>query len=513
MNSGVFEMYRTTLLRILFMFITLMLVSGSVFAQEDTRSFEVPNQVFPNRINFTYNSQIAEDAVWQWIPASTDFQTPTGPVPESTEITFQNYSDDVGWVDSGQKIYVYPLVTFPVDRSYPFTQELTNLRAVLAARPNLPDSDLPMLPTVTAAQLLRTQVEFVDFPGGTGIRYVTAAGLDVSPLSDQVLFYTFQGLTSDEAYYIAAIFPVKSSILPAEAPQMTDDEYKQFAANYDTYLVDVTRQLNDLTPQAFTPDLTTIDHLFTTFQIRNPAATILTSPGISTGAAVYENVTFSYVAGLANRIEVDVIPPYTDPGGMSMFGSEPGYTTFSLFNYPVLRNYGYPAIRVIPVDTFPAADTRSDQQLALLKDFLAAHPTLSAQTAASGAAPIPVLPPINAAQVIVAKPVYLDFQSGTGVRFITFYSQGVNPITNDALVYSFIGMTANGKHIVSAEFPVTSAVLPDIDYTTFDVDAFAADYPNYVNKTLGELDGLDSQAYNPTLNVLDDVIRSINIGE
>jgi hypothetical protein len=486
--------------------------SRPVSAQEDARTFQIEN-----RINFTYSLQIAQDAVWQVIPASHEVQTPTGPMPEFTEITFQNFVENTGWIPTGQYIHVYPVVTFPTDPNTPFARSLEQLRSVLAARPTVPDGELPMLPVVTAMQIFRSQVQYVDFATGSGIRYITAAGLDVSPLSDDRLFYTFQGLTNDGAYYIAAYFPVQSGVLPPVPEAMNAQQYNEFASGYEAYLADVKAQLDAVPPENFSPNLPVLDSLFASMTITSPAATIVTPDGAATGTAAYDNVQFSYDAMLASRIEVDLIAPYVDPGGMSMYGSLPGMTVFSLADYPVKRQYGGPVIRIIPVDTFPGSNSISDQRLAELQTFLAARAPLAAHPNmvenGPGVPEIPVLPVVNAAQVIVTKPQYIDFQNGSGVRFVTYYAQDISPISNERIFYAFQGITSDGKYVISVELPLKASVLPEsIDYTTFDFETFAATYFTYLNDTVIALDGLAPGDYTPSLDMLDALIQSINVG-
>jgi hypothetical protein len=485
------------------------LAPGAISAQgPDERLLEVPN-----RISFTYSTQIAQDAVWQWVPESKDAQTPTGPVPEYTAIRFQDYSDSTGWADTGQFINVYPVMTFPTDSNQPFAQGLQNLRAVLAARPNAPAGNLPMLPIVTASQILRSQVQYLDFPGGSGIRYVTAAGLDVSPLSESALFYTFQGLTSDGGYYIAGVFPVMSGLLPATPEPLNSDQYNQFAANYPAYIADLTQKLDGLAPQSFSPDLTLLDRLFQSLKITAPVATMVTPADATTADVAYQNVFFSYAAALASRVEVDEIAPVVDTGGMTMFGSQPGYSLFTLIGYPVTRQYGGAQVMVFPVSSFPNSDSISDQVLARLQAFLAARAPLTAHANTSGGEGIPVLPLVNAAQVIVVKPQYFNFQDGFGVRFITSYGQDISPITNDRLLYVFEGMTTDGQYVVSVQFPVKASILPDtFDPSTFDYNQFMATYADYMATTVNDLDLLQSQDYTPNLDTLDALIQSIQVG-
>ena len=482
---------------------------GAVSAQgSDENAFEIPH-----RISFTYSNQIAQGTRWEWVPESRDVQTPTGPVPEYTAIYFQDYSDATGWTDTGQFINVYPVMTFPTDSNQPFAQGLQNLRAVLAARPDVPAGNLPMLPIVTASQVLRSQVQYLDFPGGSGIRYVTAAALDVSPLSDSVLFYTFQGLTSDGAYYVAGVFPVKSGLLPATPEPMDSDQYNQFAANYPAYIADLTQKLDGLAPQSFSPDLTLLDKLFQSLQITAPAVTIVTPADATTAEVAYQNVHFSYAAQFASRVEVDEIAPVVDTGGMTMFGSQPGYTLFTLIGYPILRQYSPAVVQIFPVSSFPNSDSISDQVLARLQAFLAARAPLTAHANTSGSEGIPVLPLVNAGQVIVVKPQYFNFQDGFGARFITFYAQGIGPITNEALFYAFEGITTDGKYVVSVQFPVKASILPDsFDPTTFDYNQFMATYTDYLTTTVNDLNLLQPQDYTPNLDTLDSLIQSIQVG-
>jgi hypothetical protein len=502
-------MRRAITLSLLVILTVSALAIGAVSAQgPDENAFQIPN-----RISFTYSNQIAQGTRWEWVPESRDVQTPTGPVPEYTAIYFQDYSDATGWTDTGQFINVHPVMTFPADSNQPFAQGLQNLRAVLAARPNVPAGNLPMLPIVTASQILRSQVQYLDFPGGSGIRYVTAAGLDVSPLSDSTLFYTFQGLTGDGAYYIAAVFPVKSGLLSATPEPMNSDQYNQFAANYPAYIADLTQKLDGLAPQSFSPDLTLLDKLLQSLQITAPAATIVTPADATTAEVAYQSVRFSYAAALASRVEVDEVAPVVDTSGMTMFGSQPGYTLFTLIGYPITRQYSPAVVQIFPISSFPNSDSISDQVLARLQAFLAARAPLTAHANTSGSEGIPVLPLVNAGQVIVVKPQYFNFQDGFGVRFVTSYGQDVYPITNQRLLYIFEGMSSDGKYVVSLQFPMKASILPEsIDPNTFDFNQFVATYTDYLTTTVNDLNLLQPQDYTPTLDTLDSLIQSIQVG-
>jgi hypothetical protein len=213
-----------------------------------------------------------------------------------------------------------------------------------------------------------------------------------------------------------------------------------------------------------------------------------------------------------------VIPPFDDPGGMSMFGSQPGAMVFSFVDYPVTRPYGNAVIRVIPVDSFPGTDTISDRALAQLQAFLTAHAPLEAHVNVKPAGEsdpgIPVLPVVNAAQVIVVKPEYLAFQNWNGVRFITYYAQDLSPLTNGAIFYAFQGITMDVRYVISAEFPLRVPVLPDsIDYSAIDWDAFTANYGTYLDETVTALDNAASGDYTPSLDTLDALLQTLSVGQ
>jgi hypothetical protein len=481
--------------------IAVFVFIGNTLAQDDLRYYQ------DDRISFEYSGQLAWGRESQWFATFTDMNTSTGAMPEYTEITLETSEGD-----TQQKVYVYPVMTFPTDPSQPFAQALTNLQEVLATRPATPDN-LPMLPVVTAMPYFQTQVQYIDFVNGAGVRYLAAAGQDASPLSANDLFYTFQGLSSDGSYYIAAIFPVTTSILPDTVEDMSAEEYEQFMSTFDTYLADISTQLNNLTPQDFTPDLSFIDAAMTSIEVTPPEASYVTPADVESAPVVYNNITFTYAASLAYRVEADDIAPFIDTEGLSMYGSQPGYTRFSFINYPITVNRTSPQIYIYPVDTFPAVDTVLGEQLEEIKTFLADQNPLLSRLGVNGDTMIPTLPVRNAAQVLAAQPQRLDFQGGSGVRFVTTYAQNAYPVTNENLLYGFIGMTSDGRYVIAAWFPITASVLPDsIDDNTFDYNDFVDNFQTNMSQTLADLDSLDSQGYAPDLALLDLLVQSLVVG-
>jgi hypothetical protein len=163
-------------------------------------------------------------------------------------------------------------------------------------------------------------------------------------------------------------------------------------------------------------------------------------------------------------------------------------------------------VLVYKTDEWAKIDPVFAQYTDELKSLLATKPAVITSS-------IPVLPPIPAAQVFHVKPRYLDFKNSSGVGFVTYYSQAVNPITAKDLFYTFQGLTNDGQYYVAVYQPVTTALLPDqanMDSAAY--DEFAKNYNKFVADLVGQLDGLLPAAYTPDLTLIDELVKSIEIG-
>jgi LPXTG-motif cell wall-anchored protein len=65
---------------------------------------------------------------------------------------------------------------------------------------------LPYLPPINAVTTPVGKASYYNFTNGKGIRYLVHIAQDVSPPDATSTFYTFQGLTDDGKYYVAATF-------------------------------------------------------------------------------------------------------------------------------------------------------------------------------------------------------------------------------------------------------------------------------------------------------------------
>ena len=116
-----------------------------------------------------------------------------------------------------------------------------------------PDTLLPYLPLVNAAQVFRSREQVVEFNGGRGLVYLTTFAQDVYPAIEGTVHLTFQGITDDGSTYISAVFPLDTSILPDEVGE--DFNYEEFSANYEAYLTETREALDALPEDVFAPQL------------------------------------------------------------------------------------------------------------------------------------------------------------------------------------------------------------------------------------------------------------------
>jgi heat shock protein HslJ len=136
---------------------------------------------------------------------------------------------------------------------------------------------LPYLPRINASQAVHGAEQLLDFASGQGIRYVTAFAQDPSPFLGHSFIYTFQGLTGDGQYYVAFSAPLTTELFPAELP--TDFDFAAHEANYTTYLTTTQETIRGAAPDAFMPNLSTLDALVQSITIDEAAAAPGASPG------------------------------------------------------------------------------------------------------------------------------------------------------------------------------------------------------------------------------------------
>jgi hypothetical protein len=121
------------------------------------------------------------------------------------------------------------------------------------------------------------QAKPIAFKNGHGVRYLTQVLTDFGPINNEGLFYYFQGITTDGAYFISAIFPVNAAFLVANGrpeavtpPEGVPFDWQGSSEDFPPYLRAVTQKLNDTPAEGYTPSLLALDRLIGSIQVSNP---------------------------------------------------------------------------------------------------------------------------------------------------------------------------------------------------------------------------------------------------
>lgn len=225
-----------------------------------------------------------------------------------------------------------------------------------------------------------------------------------------------------------------------------------------------------------------------------------------------ERVHFTF-EGLAKSVHGEIrpalpLPPEPEPG----FGAEPANVRFR-FDADKLSDYATSAERqvvIYPAPAFRQLFVKAGQGKGNPVDVLSALLKKGA-TAVQGE--IPILPPADAAQVLKARVRLLPFHGGRGFALVTAYAQDNVPVVNDALFYTFQGLTDDGRYWVAVYYPVSTSILPKTVQEApelKDAKAFDAHFKAYLQKTVRALED-PKTVYTPDLAKLDAMVRSIEI--
>jgi hypothetical protein len=129
--------------------------------------------------------------------------------------------------------------------------------------------DLPTVPFFSAQPVFSSNIQPISFQNGKGVRFLAEYAQYPASANNQDLFYQFQGLTNDGAYYVIAILPIRhpalpetsdpNAVLPSGAipyPGMTAS-----SADMLDYYAAVTDLLTTSPQDVFTPRLDQLDML------------------------------------------------------------------------------------------------------------------------------------------------------------------------------------------------------------------------------------------------------------
>jgi hypothetical protein len=227
-------------------------------------------------------------------------------------------------------------------------------------------------------------------------------------------------------------------------------------------------------------------------------------PTHSNPAFSFASVSFELDPAIANGASGEVVPEQNGAEGAAYWGINPEFTKITFSSYPVTDSNYRPIIAVYPVEAYRKLSPPSSQMIDELNQSLAQKPMDDAK--------LPALPLHNAVQVFHSNEKYFPFKNGNGVRFLAMYSQGIVPLNNQDLFYTYQGLTSDQKYLVSVVMPVTYPTLPEKWDTLSDADRLKmVQDPQYFKDLSNNLSAQPDGSFIPDLAKLDALVQSIQL--
>lgn len=227
------------------------------------QDFEAAIQAYRG-VSFNYGESLADNAVASLIPAEPYLVIDGAIIPQHGQVDFEGYALDQTFYRP--RIYVYPLEAFRAGNQVA-AERIARLEQLLIDRPAEPEGSIPALPLFSAGEMWRSQLRYLDFQNGRGVRYLTQFGQSYKLINNRELFYSFQGITDDGDYYVAAILPTNHPLLPSNENFPSVADAQAFVDNYDGYAAGTTRLLEEQEDSSFVPGLAQLDALIRSIEV------------------------------------------------------------------------------------------------------------------------------------------------------------------------------------------------------------------------------------------------------
>jgi len=209
--------------------------------------------------------------------------------------------------------------------------------------------------------------------------------------------------------------------------------------------------------------------------------------------------TLDLPPSVAESTQQDIIETTGDTEGLPYWAIQPAHSELFFNGYALDGTFQEPRIYVYSVDALINLNPAAAEQVDALKAVLADPAT----TPDSG---LPMLPLMNASQMFQAQVQTLDFDGGSGIRYLTQMGQGLAPLNNNEMFYTFQGLTDDGSVYVAAILPVSNPVLD-----TGEAAGANANLENQISNTGRALDEAGADSFTPSLSLLDSMVSSIQV--
>lgn len=255
--------------KLLVLLIALLSMSAiPAFAQDDGST---THHIAFDGFSFSFDAQVANNvSITQYPGDASDLAMPGAPEVRHTE--FVLYSGGGIPIPAAFEapgfVRVYNTADFA---GYTWHEtQLAQLQSLLENKPDLAahmvlqkgdhDPSLPFIPGVPAGQVIRARAAYVETDAVKGIVYMTIYRQDAAPAYAYEFMYTFQGISTDGAHYVSAVFRPIPFAFPAEI-----EAFNPTTFDASLYYANAIIDLNRASPDDFVISLNLLDAVIGSF--------------------------------------------------------------------------------------------------------------------------------------------------------------------------------------------------------------------------------------------------------
>jgi hypothetical protein len=230
-----------------------------------------------------------------------------------------------------------------------------------------------------------------------------------------------------------------------------------------------------------------------------PPIPTFTATSTSEANASCNELSFYLDPSLATSYHCETVPASISP---TDYGTFPQYTKVSLVGYVLSDRAAEPVISVFPVDQF---------QLLLPGLINSDVSTLLALIASGtpGSSEPPYLLPAPAHELFTAQFAVTPFHNGSGFRFLTEIAQNIVPVNNHDMIFSYQGLTSDGRYWISIILPISHPSLPETGDNP--PAAFNNNATTYYTQITNQLNAEPPESFIPSIVTLTSLINSITV--
>lgn len=235
------------------------------------------------------------------------------------------------------------------------------------------------------------------------------------------------------------------------------------------------------------------------------------TPPVNGQVVSFENVSFILPADVASNALAGKVPAVNEVDWT--LENAPEHIKFQLDGYRLYDTFHDPRILIIPVQGYIEINEGASRSIANLQAILNG-------SAAPTAENLPHISSFNAGQLFAAQIQVIQFQGGSGVRFLSEYGQYFATANNTDLFYQFQGLTSDGKYYILAILPVSHPLLAVEENPEAYVPEGGIPFPGYENESalknyytdvINLFNSTAPDGFTPSLTNLDAMIQSITI--